>query len=93
MAAILWPLFFKTDARYKPGFLFGIAALIYGAARFGIEFVREPDAHLQHVVEQTGLSMGQWLTIPMLLLGLYLVLTAKGRRKRIEPVAGTDSVA
>jgi phosphatidylglycerol:prolipoprotein diacylglycerol transferase len=93
MAAILWPLFFKTDARYKPGFLFGMAALIYGSARFCIEFVREPDAHLQHVVEQTGLSMGQWLTIPMLLLGLFLVLTAKGRRQRVEPVGGASSVA
>lgn len=93
MAAILWLLFFRTEARYKPGFLFGIAALIYGAARFSIEFVREPDAHLQHVVEQTGLSMGQWLTVPMLVLGLYLVLTAKSRRQRVEPMAGGSSVA
>ncbi|MBK6708192.1 MAG: prolipoprotein diacylglyceryl transferase [Sphingomonadales bacterium] len=93
MAAILWPLFFKTDARYRPGFLFGMAALIYGTARFCIEFVREPDAHLQHVVEQTGLSMGQWLTIPMLLIGLFLVFTANGRRQRVEPVAGSSSVA
>jgi phosphatidylglycerol---prolipoprotein diacylglyceryl transferase len=93
MAAILWPLFWKTDARYKPGFLFGMAALIYGTARFCIEFVREPDQQLMHLVEQTGLSMGQWLTIPMLLLGIYLVLTANGRRHRVEPIAGSASVA
>jgi phosphatidylglycerol:prolipoprotein diacylglycerol transferase len=93
MAAILWPLFFKTNARYKPGFLFGMAALIYGVARFTIEYVREPDAHLQHLVEQTGLSMGQWLTIPMILIGLYLIATAGGRRTRVEPIAGTESVA
>lgn len=93
MAAILWPLFFKTNARYKPGFLFGMAALIYGVARFTIEYVREPDAHLQHLVEQTGLSMGQWLTIPMILIGLYLIATSGGRRKRVEPIAGTESVA
>jgi phosphatidylglycerol:prolipoprotein diacylglycerol transferase len=70
-----------------------MAALIYGVARFTIEYVREPDAHLQHLVEQTGLSMGQWLTIPMILIGLYLVATAANRRQRIEPVAGTESVA
>jgi phosphatidylglycerol---prolipoprotein diacylglyceryl transferase len=93
MAAIMWPLFWKTDARYKPGFFFGLAALIYGISRFLIEFVREPDAHLTHIVEQTGLSMGQWLTVPMIVGGLYLIMTAAGRRQRVEPVAGTSSVA
>lgn len=93
MALILWPLFFKTHARYKPGFLTGMAALIYGISRFLIEFVREPDSHLTHIVEQTGLSMGQWLTMPMIVIGFYLVLTASGRRERVEPFAGTNSVA
>lgn len=93
MAAILWPLFWKTDARYKPGFLFGMAALIYGLSRFAVEFVREPDAQLQWLVELTGLSMGQWLTIPMILIGLFLVFTANSRRQRVEPVAGGNSVA
>ncbi|MBL0923071.1 MAG: prolipoprotein diacylglyceryl transferase [Sphingomonadaceae bacterium] len=93
MAAIMWPLFFKTDARYKPGFLFGMAALIYGMSRFTVEFVREPDRQLQWLVEASGLSMGQWLTVPMILLGLFLVFTAAGRRHRVEPVAGNSSVA
>ena len=93
MAAIMWPLFWKTDARYKPGFLFGMAALIYGISRFLIEFVREPDVQLTWLVEQSGLSMGQWLTIPMILVGLYLVFTAAGRRQRVEPIAGNASVA
>ena len=93
MAAILWPLFWKTDARYRPGFLFGMAALIYGFARFTIEFFREPDQQLQWLVEASGLSMGQWLTVPMILIGFYLVFTAASRRRRVEPVAGTDSVA
>lgn len=93
MAVILWPLFWKTDARYKPGFLFGMAALIYGFARFAIEFFREPDQQLQWLVEASGFSMGQWLTVPMILIGFYLVFTAASRRRRVEPVAGTDSVA
>lgn len=93
MAAILWPLFWKTDARYKPGFLFGMAAIIYGTARFTIEFFREPDQQLQWLVEASGLSMGQWLTIPMILAGLFLVFTAGARRQRIEPIAGSNSVA
>jgi phosphatidylglycerol---prolipoprotein diacylglyceryl transferase len=93
MAAILWPLFWKTDARYKPGLLTGMAALIYGFARFSVEFVREPDQQLRWLPEMTGLSMGQWLTIPFIILGLWLVFTAASRRQRVEPVAGTSSVA
>ena len=93
MAAILWPLFWKSNARYKPGFLFGMAAIIYGTARFTIEFFREPDQQLQWLVEASGLSMGQWLTIPMILVGLFLVFTAGSRRQRVEPIAGSNSVA
>ena len=42
---------------------------------------------------RTGLSMGQLLTVPMILAGVWLVATAKGRRQRVEPIAGTDSIA
>ncbi len=91
MMAILAFLFWRTDARYKPGFLFGMAAIIYGLSRFAVEFVREPDVQLGTL--SWGLTMGQTLTVPMLLIGFWLVATAKGRRKRIEPVAGLDSVA
>ena len=91
MMAILAYFFWRTDARYKPGFLFGLAAIIYGLSRFAIEFVREPDVQLGTL--SWGLTMGQTLTIPMLLAGVWLVATAKGRRQRVEPVAGLDSVA
>ena len=93
MMAILGFLFWRTDARYKPGFLVGMASIVYGLSRFAVEFVREPDAQRMWVVENSGLSMGQWLTVPMILIGLWLVATAKGRRQRVEPVAGPDSVA
>jgi len=93
MFAILAFLFWRTKARYEPGKLFGVAALSYGAARFFVEFYREPDAQLMEFAERTGLHMGQWLTIPLLVIGFYLVLTAKGRRTRVEPIAGPDSVA
>jgi phosphatidylglycerol---prolipoprotein diacylglyceryl transferase len=93
MALVLWPLFWKTDARYKPGFLWGIGLLIYGCARFAIEFLRQPDEQLAWLPEQYGLSMGQLLSTPMILLGLYLVFTAKSRRQRVEPLMGGDAVA
>ena len=93
MAAILWPLFWKTKARYRPGFLTGMAAIIYGTARFSIEFFREPDQQLQWLVEASGLSMGQWLTIPMILVGLFLLLTAGARKQRAQAMAGSNSGA
>jgi len=93
MMAILAWFFWLTDARYKPGFLVGMASIIYGASRFTVEFFREPDVQRMNVVEATGLSMGQWLTVPMILIGLWLVATAKKRRQRVEPVAGPDAVA
>jgi phosphatidylglycerol---prolipoprotein diacylglyceryl transferase len=93
MAAVLWPLFWKTNARYKPGLLWGIGLMIYGSARFFVEFFRSPDAQLQWLVDSSGFSMGQWLSTPMILLGMFLVATASGRRQRVEPFAGNNSVA
>ena len=84
-------LFWRTDARYEPGKLWGAGLLWYGVSRFTAEFFRQPDLGLENL--PWGLTMGQTLTVPMLLLGLYLVLTARNRRQRVEPVAGTASVA
>ncbi|CAN5325716.1 prolipoprotein diacylglyceryl transferase [soil metagenome] len=93
MFAILAFFFWRTKARYEPGKLFGIAAISYGAARFFCEYFREADAQLMEFAQRTGLHMGQWLTLPMLALGLWLVVTAKGRRVRVEPIAGPQSVS
>jgi phosphatidylglycerol:prolipoprotein diacylglycerol transferase len=89
--AILAFLFWRTDARYKPGLLTGVFVLGYGLSRFFVEFFRQPDQGLENL--SWGLTMGQTLTLPMILAGLYLVATAAGRRQRVEPIAGTESVA
>ena len=75
--------------------LFAILAFMffYGIFRFGIEFIREPDQQLKAFTAATHLHMGQWLSLPMILGGLYLMLTAAGRRVRVEPTVGTASVA
>ena len=91
--AILWWMFWKTDARYQPGKLVGAFLFFYGIFRFALEFIREPDQQLVQFAQMTGLHMGQWLSLPMILGGLYLMLTAKRRRVRVEPIAGPDSVA
>ena len=91
--AILAWMFWKTNARYEPGKLVGVFVFFYGLFRFGIEFIREPDSQLIQFAQATHLHMGQWLSLPMILGGLWLMLTAKRRRVRVEPTAGTASVA
>jgi phosphatidylglycerol:prolipoprotein diacylglycerol transferase len=73
---ILMLLFWKTRARYRPGLLAGVFTLGMGIARFVNEFFRQPDAQLADFAARTGLSMGQWLTIPLILTGLIVVLYA-----------------
>jgi phosphatidylglycerol---prolipoprotein diacylglyceryl transferase len=91
---ILAFMFWKTRARYEPGKLVGTFIFFYGLFRFGVEFIREPDAQFAGTIFQnSGLHMGQWLSLPMILGGLYLMLTASKRRVRVEPTAGTASVA
>ena len=91
--AILWAMFWHSKARYQPGMLVGAFIFFYGIFRFGVEFVREPDAQLIEFAAATGLHMGQWLTVPMIIGGIYLMATAKKRRVRIEPTVGSASVA
>jgi len=85
--------FWRTRARYNPGMLVGIFILGYGCFRFAIEYVREADAQLMEFAARTGLHMGQWLCVPMILGGLYLIGTAKRRRLRVDPIAGSASVS
>jgi len=87
---ILWYMFWKTRARYRPGKLVGAFLLVYGVSRFLVEFVREPDAHLIEFAERTYLHMGQWLTVPMILGGLYLIATANLRADRVRPVPADE---
>ena len=90
---VLGYLFWKTRARYQPGKLVGVFLLGYGLSRFLVEFVREPDAHLVEFAQATHLHMGQWLTLPMILGGLYLIVTAKRRAEWVKPVAGDEAPA
>ncbi len=91
--AILAWMFWKTQARYAPGKLVGAFISFYGPFRFCIEFIREPDSQLVRFAQVTGLHMGQWLSIPMILGGTWLMWTADRRRVRVEPTAGTASVS
>ena len=91
--AILWWMFWKTEARYQPGKLVGAFGLLYGLFRFAVECGREPDSQLVEFARATGLHMGQWLSIPLIVGGAWLMWTAKRRRVRVEPTLGSASVS
>ena len=64
----------------------------YGLARFTVEFAREPDDFLGLLA--LGLSMGQWLSLPMIIAGIGLMAWAYRRAKRGKDgaqVAGVKS--
>jgi phosphatidylglycerol---prolipoprotein diacylglyceryl transferase len=67
---VLW--IYSSKPR-KPGSVAGLFLIGYALSRFAVEFVREPDAHLG-AVAFGWMTMGQLLTVPMLVLGLWLLL-------------------
>ncbi|MGR3519580.1 MAG: prolipoprotein diacylglyceryl transferase, partial [Roseovarius sp.] len=81
-AILLW-LGWRRGALRLPGTLTGVFFAGYGAARFLVEFVRQPDAQfvspgnplgLAFHVDGYGLTMGQALSLPMIAFGLGMVL-------------------
>ena len=54
----------------------GVFLIGYGVLRFTAEYFREPDDFLGLL--SLGMSMGQWLCVPMVILGVYLWQRGKG---------------
>ncbi len=84
---LLW-LVARRGSLRMPGLTLGVFIAGYGLARFVVEYWREADAQfvtpdnpLGHVVRlgEAGLSMGQLLSLPMILLGVGIVLWTRRR--------------
>lgn len=77
-------LFWKTDAKKKQGLLIGIAMIMIFVARFFIEFIKEVQVPSELLMRQnTGLILGQWLSIPFILWGVWLVWNAFRNNKTV----------
>ena len=72
--AVLAVLAHRPGMTRRTGLLTGMFFLGYGASRVFVELFREPDAHLGFIVGP--LTMGQILSIPMILIGVYLIVRA-----------------
>jgi phosphatidylglycerol---prolipoprotein diacylglyceryl transferase len=70
--------------RHRPmGAVSGLFLLGYGTMRFIAEFAREPDNFLGYLAG--GLTMGQWLSLPMILAGFVMMVWAYRRAGKAEP--------
>lgn len=73
--AILFFLYWKTEARKKSGYLFGLFLILLFSVRIVVESVKESQGGFESALGL--LSTGQWLSIPFILVGFYFVFTAK----------------
>ncbi|MDR0246913.1 MAG: prolipoprotein diacylglyceryl transferase [Burkholderiales bacterium] len=72
---LLFVILWWFSARPKPrGAISGLFLIGYGCFRFLVEFARQPDNFLPPLA--LGLSMGQWLSLPMVIAGVALIVWA-----------------
>jgi phosphatidylglycerol---prolipoprotein diacylglyceryl transferase len=69
--ALLFFMYWKTDARNKQGLLFGAFLVALFTVRIIVESVKESQGGFENVLGL--LSTGQWLSIPFILAGLYFI--------------------
>lgn len=67
---LMW-FYWKTNAGKIKGFLLGVFFILLFGARFFIEFIKENQDGIDEGLQ--GLNMGQYLSIPLVIIGLFLV--------------------
>ena len=76
--AVLYYMYWKTDARNYLGKIFGVFLVFLWTIRFIVEYVKESQGGFE---SSLGLfSTGQWLSIPFIIAGFYIWFTAKNRK-------------
>ncbi|HYC47095.1 MAG TPA: prolipoprotein diacylglyceryl transferase [Burkholderiales bacterium] len=72
---VLFTALWLYSAKPRPrGAVSGAFLVLYGLFRFGVEYTREPDSFLGLLA--LGFSMGQWLSIPMIVAGVAMIAWA-----------------
>ncbi len=78
LLAVLAVLIYRAGALKSPGMIAGCFFTGYALSRILVEFFREPDAHIGYLFGG-WLTMGMVLSTPMILIGLWAMLTARSR--------------
>ncbi len=77
LAVILWLAVYKARLLAKPGYVTGIFLFGYGLVRASLENVRQPDFGMEDL--PLGLTMGMMLSVPMMIVGAWLIWRAWSR--------------
>ncbi len=72
---LMW-MYWKKNAERRPGLIFGVFFIILWTSRFLIEFIKNPQEEWE---QDMVLNMGQWLSIPFILVGIGCVIYALSR--------------
>lgn len=80
--AIIFYMYWKTNARKKHGLIFGVFLVLLWTVRFVVEFVKQSQGGFEADTDPLLLT-GQWLSIPFILAGFYLIFTAKNRTETL----------
>ncbi|HLW15368.1 MAG TPA: prolipoprotein diacylglyceryl transferase [Flavobacteriaceae bacterium] len=80
VAATMFYLYWKTEKRKYLGYIFGVFMIMLWSVRLIVEFWKEPQ---EGEIINYVLNTGQWLSVPFILLGIYLVINAK--KKGVNP--------
>lgn len=78
---IIYYMYWKTDARKKRGLIFGVFLVLLWTVRFLVEFVKQSQGGFEG--ENPILLTGQWLSIPFILVGIYLIFTSKNKTETL----------
>lgn len=75
---ICWYLYWKTEKRKQLGYIFGVFLILLFMVRFLVEFLKESQGGFESWM---GLfSTGQWLSIPFILAGIYIMWLASKKQ-------------
>lgn len=82
-AICMW-LYWKRDAYKREGLIFGVAMILIFTARFFIEFLKNDQVGFEATMT---LNMGQWLSIPFIIIGIAAVIYSmrdNQKRKQVK---------
>ncbi|BBD45187.1 prolipoprotein diacylglyceryl transferase [Petrimonas sp.] len=77
-------MYWKTNAKNRQGLILGVGIALIFIARFFIEFVKNVQVDSEIAMrENTGLILGQWLSIPFIIWGLWLIWRSMKRKAEL----------
>jgi len=75
--ATMMIMYWKTEAKKHVGLLSGVFFILVFGSRFFIEFIKEDQENFEAAMT---LNMGQWLSIPCVIAGIYFIIQSKKKK-------------